>query len=62
MRRQGNYIILMNIKRANVRHWNEEVDTKKPEQLASSHLLLNVKLQEQGEMKVLPVSTFPFEI
>jgi hypothetical protein len=40
MRRQGNYIILINI--ASLRHWKEEVHTKKPELL----LPLDVKFQE----------------
>jgi hypothetical protein len=44
--RQGNYIILINIKRARFKHWNKEAKIKQPEQLAPSHLLLDVKLQE----------------
>jgi hypothetical protein len=49
MRRLGNYIIFINIKRAKLRHWNEEVKTEKLEQLAPSHLHLDVKLQEQRD-------------
>jgi hypothetical protein len=48
MRREENYSILINIRRARLRHWNKEVKTEKPEQLSSSHLLLNVSSQEQG--------------
>jgi hypothetical protein len=29
MRREGNYIILVNVKRARPRHWNEEVKIEK---------------------------------
>jgi hypothetical protein len=53
MRRQENYIILINTERARLRQWNKEVKPEKPEQLALSHLLLDVKLQEQGDLKGL---------
>jgi hypothetical protein len=33
-KRQGNWIILINIKKARLRHWNEEVKLGKPDQLA----------------------------
>jgi hypothetical protein len=32
MRRQGNYIIFINILKARHRHWNDNVKTEKPEQ------------------------------
>jgi hypothetical protein len=43
VRRQGNYITLINIKRARLRHWNMEVKTKKPEKLFPSPLFVDVK-------------------
>jgi hypothetical protein len=48
MRRQGYYIILINIKKIRFSHWNEEVKTKIPEKLVPSPLLLDVKLQKQS--------------
>jgi hypothetical protein len=44
MRRQGNYIILINIKRTRLRNWNKKVKTNKLEQLVPFYLLLDVKL------------------
>jgi hypothetical protein len=44
----GKLYILINIRRARLRHWNKEVKTEKPEQLFPSHLLFNVTSQEQG--------------
>jgi hypothetical protein len=51
MRSQENYIISVSIKRARLRHWNEEQKTKKPEQIASSHLLLDVKFKKNKKTK-----------
>jgi hypothetical protein len=31
--------------------WNEKIKTKKPEQLAPSFLLLNIKVQGQGDIR-----------
>jgi hypothetical protein len=48
MRQEENYIILVNIKRTRLRHWNEEVKPKVPEQLATpSHLLLDVSYKNR---------------
>jgi hypothetical protein len=55
-------LFLINLKGVRHRYWNEEVKTKRPEQLAPSHLLLEAKLEEQGEIKGLPVSVFLMEI
>jgi hypothetical protein len=52
----------INIERARLRHWNEEVKTKKPEQLAPSHFLLGVKLQEQRDLQGLSALAFLFEM
>jgi hypothetical protein len=54
-------LFLINIKRVRLRHWNKKVKTKKPEQLAPSHLLLDVKLEKQGDLKGLSAS-FLFEM
>jgi hypothetical protein len=54
MRREGNYIILVNVKRARPRHWNEEVKIEKSKVKAANpppHLLLDVNLPELGDIK-----------
>jgi hypothetical protein len=45
MRRWGNNIIFINIKRPRLRHWNKEIKTEKSEQLAPSYFHLDVKLK-----------------
>jgi hypothetical protein len=39
----------------------QEVKAGEPEQLASSHFLLDAKLQEQGDKQELPASAVLFE-
>jgi hypothetical protein len=43
VRRQVNYIILLNIKMVRLKHLKAKVKTQNPEQLALSHVLLDVK-------------------
>jgi hypothetical protein len=40
----------------------QEVKAGEPEQLAPSHLLLDAKLQEQGDKQELPISAVFFEM
>jgi hypothetical protein len=40
----------------------QEVKAGEPEQLAPSHLLLDAKLQEQGDKQELPISAVIFEM
>jgi hypothetical protein len=61
VRSQGNYVVLINIYRARLKHWNKEVKTEKPEQLSPFHLLLHAKLEEQGD-KGATCFCFPFEM
>jgi hypothetical protein len=58
LKRQGNYIIVINIKRARLRQWNEEVKPKKPEQLAN----ILISLQEQVDLKGLTASALLLEM
>jgi hypothetical protein len=54
-------LFLINITRARLRQWNQETKTENPERLAPSHLLLDVKLEKQGDLKGLSAS-FLFEM
>jgi hypothetical protein len=58
MRRQENCSIL----RVTFWHWNKELKAGEPEKLVPSHLILDVKLQEQEDKQELPDSAFLFEM
>jgi hypothetical protein len=54
--------VLINIERTRLRYWNKKAKTKRPEQLSFSYLILDVKLQEQGELKKLSSSLKCYQV
>jgi hypothetical protein len=61
VRRQGNYITLINIKKARLRHWNGAVKTEKPDQLGHPpHLLLDVTVTRTRRYKGAVYIYLPF--